>query len=146
MRIDSTCTGSARFEGAEHRCLSNAALITILTGNSTTLRYVNASIDTVTFRTPVGVSLGSYGDIVAMAGTWRVRVQSRARALTAAPAAGDFFAPDDLNTIICNVSTAHSIPTRGSLHFSRATLRPTDRRGSFARWPRSIRRRRMQSI
>ncbi len=67
----SACTGrGARFEGAEHRCVAEGAdVITIVDETSlNTLTMVNVSISNVSFTALNGVVIGTYGDIVAMAG------------------------------------------------------------------------------
>ena len=75
-----TCTKTARFEGAEHRCLANFQHLSMIdTTNTTFLRYVNMSMDEVTFRAGNNVLIGTYGDVVAMA--------------------GDFFGPDTFDGI-----------------------------------------------
>lgn len=80
---DPTCTGSAkRFEGAEHRCAANADKITLLDpGNDTAITFMEVDIWKLVLYGANGVRLGTFGDVVAMA--------------------GDFFAPDNKNEIIC---------------------------------------------
>lgn len=99
---DRTCTGRARFEGAEHRCLGNFGdtLLTVDTGNTTNLVTRRVPIDSVVFRNAQGVAVGTFGDIVAMG--------------------GDYFAPDSLLTVICDGAT--DAERRGRLNLALATL------------------------
>jgi|JI10StandDraft_1071094.scaffolds.fasta_scaffold508480_2 hypothetical protein len=85
---DPQCTGrlSSRFEGAEHRCLAQGADLLTLVDVSQTLNLtmIDLPIWNVTFMGLSNNTLGTFGDIVAMA--------------------GDFFAPNTLNELICTES------------------------------------------